>query len=192
LHGPVNIYDATYFTENHLLYADISTIASGTGAGFTPEYSYYRQWTGDIAAQRFWPDSPTIYVIDNGAVEWAFDATSGCVWGLTGAACTKTEPGTSTVKFKVGFSDTGLLADVTWVDGAWQTIAQVNANAAAGLYDGHRYLHVQAQFNSDSTDQPDLTDFSILGEEICTSRSRKYHNQMRRIKHDVSRIYYGR
>lgn len=157
---------AATFDNSHLLYPLWFT-QSGASADVdcAPDIDSYYQETVDIAAQRFWPDSPTIYVIDNALVEWAFNAGAGKVWALTGAACTKTEPGASTVKFKVGYSDTGLHAGATW-DGAWRTIAQVNANAAAGLYDGHRYLHVQAQFNSDATDQPTLTDFTITGSAV--------------------------
>lgn len=158
------VYDATHLTENHLLYVLINSYVFGVGV-FDPQYSFYRQWTGDMAAQRFWPDSPECHIINSaaGAVEYAFDATAGNAWHLAGAAAGRSEPGASTVLFKVGYSDTGLDADVTWVDIAWQTSIQVSINAAAGLYDNHRYLHVKAQFNSDGTVQPSLTDFTING-----------------------------
>jgi hypothetical protein len=111
----------------------------------------------------YWNDSPEIYVINGPGDEFAFDAGAGKTWSLSGASAVLSEPGTSTVKFKVGVSDTGLIADVTWIDALWQTAAQVNANAAGGLYDGRRYVHVKAQFGSDGTDQPTLSSFSILG-----------------------------
>jgi hypothetical protein len=186
------VLDATHFNTTHQLYP-IYVIAHAWVAlnfDYTPDCDEYFQETVVIAAQRFWDDSPTIYVIDNALVEWAFDAGIGNVWSLASASCTKAEPGTSTVKFRVGWSDTGLLAGVTWVDAVPQTIAQINANAAAGLYDDHRFLHVEATFYSAGPDQPDLTDFSITGNAVMSTatRSKDHHDQMRRIKYGSSRI----
>jgi len=128
-----------------------------------PEIDWFRQRTDDgIPAQRFWPDLPYIHVIDNALVEWAFDATLGKTWTLTGASCVKNQ----TVLFKLGVSNSGNDIDVVWIDGAWQTILQVAANAAAGLYDGTRYIHIKAQFVSDGTVQSSLTSFSIIGDTV--------------------------
>lgn len=160
----------------------VSALARHTGT--TSFDAMYCRITG---SGYYWDDSPEIFVIDNALVEWAFDAGLGNVWDLSGASCTKTEPGASTVKFKVGYSDNGLLSGATWPDAIFQTIAQVAANAAAGLYDGHRYLHVIAQFASGGADKPDLTDFSIAGKGV-NPRGQAHHDRMRRIKYGTSRI----
>jgi hypothetical protein len=128
----------------------------------------------------YWNDSPEIYVINAPGDEFAFDAGAGNIWALVSAASVLSEPGTSTVKFKVGVSDTGLLTDVTWIDALWQTIAQVSANAAAGLYNGHRYIHVKTQFNSAGSDQPTLTSFSITGIPASSSGG-KYSSRSTRL-----------
>ncbi len=108
-------------------------------------------------------DSPECGVVDNAAVDWAFDAGPGKIWELLDADCVKSEPGSSSVLFKIGHSLTGNAGDVFWEDATWQTIAQASANAASGNYDGFRYIHVLAQFNSDGTVQPTLSSFSIKG-----------------------------
>lgn len=175
------ILDAVHFPADCDMKPLVSHRSNGVAAGSQPVMDQYYQ----NVAHRYYVDSPTIYVIDNALVEWALDAGVGMMWELINAACTKTEPGTSTVLFKVGVSDTGLLAGVTWVDVAWQTIAQVSANAAAGLYDGRRYVHVQSQFSSAGPDKPDLTDLTINGNAVMTTRTRSkdHHDQMRRIKY---------
>jgi len=150
------------------------------GAGTTTVDDMYCRITG---SGYYWNDNPEIYVIDNALVEWAFDAVTG-TWNLSGASAVLTEPGVSTVKFKVGWSDDGTFVGTTWVDVAWQTIAQVNANAVAGLYDGHRYLHVQAQHHSTGPDQPTLTSFSITG-STGLPRGLTYHNRRRRLRYDI-------
>lgn len=107
----------------------------------------------------YWDDSPTHLIVHSGVVSYAFDAGAGNKWKCLSASASKTEPGTSSIKFKVGYSDDG--STVTWVDGSWQTIAQVSANAAAGNYDDHRYLHAQAQHNSNGDDRTVLASFTI-------------------------------
>jgi hypothetical protein len=158
------IYDATYLNYSHQLRIIITGAIEATPDIWEPEVAWYRQNTDDgIPAQRFWDDSPECRVVDSAAGDWAFDAGAGLTWQLGGASCMKSEPGTSSVLFKLGYSDTGNDADVTWVDTTWQTIAQVDSSAANGDYDGHRYIHVKAQFNSDGTDQPTLTSFTVKG-----------------------------
>ncbi len=162
------ITHSTYFPDN----CDLNPVLYTSGDGTNPATwdcaidSYYQNRTDGIPAQRFWDDSPECGVVDSGAADYAFDAGVGNSWELDEASCVKSEPGTSSVLFKVGYSDTGNDADVTWVDAAWQTISQVDSNAAAGNYDGHRYIHVKAQFNSDGTDQPSLSSFSVTGRRV--------------------------
>ena len=107
----------------------------------------------------YWDDSPEATLVESGQT-YAFDAGAGLIWQLTGGSSTEDGDGGS-VKYKGGYSDDG--STVTWVDGSWQTIAQINTNAAAGNYDGHRYLHFKAQFNSDGSQAPNITDFTISG-----------------------------
>ena len=114
-------------------------------------------------------------VVNNKGVSWALDAGEGKAWKLRDAECEKTEPGSSSVKFKVGVSDTGVHYEAAWKDEKWQTIEQVCANAAVGTYDGHRYIHVKAQFNSDGTDQPTLRSFRIHGSK--TDRETREENK---------------
>jgi hypothetical protein len=160
------IDDPLHFTTTHELYPIIDHGADSTET-FTPEIdSYYQNTTDGIPAQRFWDDSPECGLVDNGAVDYTFDAGDGKEWELAGASCVKSEPGTSSVLFKAGYSDTGDDADVTWVDASWRTIAQVDTNASSGNYDGHRYIHVKAQFNSGGTDQPSLSSFTIHGRKL--------------------------
>jgi len=160
------IRDATYFHENHLLYPIELRYCDATLESFTPEDTRYYQYVTDIVAQRFWPDSPEVLIVNNSGVDWAFDAGFGFVWDWDSASDTKSEPGTSSIKYKVGVSDTGAFGDITWIDATWKTIAEVSANAAAGLYNGYRYTHVKAQFNSDGTDKPTLTDFTMAGTPV--------------------------
>ena len=157
------VRDATYFNENHSLYPVAGMYCPPTTDTFTPDFDKIYQYTNDIPAQRFWSDSPEVLVVDHTGVDWAFDAGASQIWSLWNASCVKSEPGTSSVLFKVGWSNTGNDADVTWVDSSWQTIAQVDTNAAAGNYNGHRYIHVKSQFNSDGTEQPTLSSFTIQG-----------------------------
>jgi hypothetical protein len=162
------IYDATHFNYAHQLFPRSRILHyDWDPTEFTPELGAYFQKTDDgIAAQRFWNDSPEILVVDNAAVDWAFDAGSGYLWQLSDASCMKSEPGTSTIKFKIGGSDTGDDLDVLWLDTTWQTISEVKARAASGAYDANRYIHVKAQFDSDGTDQPTLSSFSIYGAKV--------------------------
>jgi hypothetical protein len=142
----------------------MATCVSTPNTTFDPEATRYYQITDDgISAQRFWDDSPEVLVVDHAGVDWAFDAGAGLLWHIFDADCVKSEPGTSSVKFKLGGSDTGNNADVFWTDTTWLTISEVKARAASGAYDGYRYTHVRAQFNSDGTAQPSLSSFSISG-----------------------------
>jgi hypothetical protein len=153
------VRDATHFSEAHALYPIIENIDSGLSTSFSPSYTHYYQYTGDIAAQVFWPDSPEATLIESGQT-YAFDAGAGNVWALTGASSNEDGDG-GTVKYKGGYSDDG--STITWVDVAWSAIATINTNAGNGDYDGHRYLHFKAQFNSDGTQAPNLTDFTVSG-----------------------------
>ena len=159
------IRDATHFNESDTLYPLIGCYGGRVGTTYSPEITMYYQYTGDIAAQRFWPDSPEFEFRIPGK-EHAFNAGDDCFWNLTGASASESEPGASTVRFKIGYSDTGLQADATW-DGAWLTEAQVNTNAAAGNYDDHQYIHVKVQLNSTGADQPGCSDFTINGAAVC-------------------------
>jgi hypothetical protein len=162
------IYDATHFNYAHQLFPRSRIIHWAMDpTEFTPELGAYFQKTDDgIAAQRFWDDSPECNVVNSGAVDWAFDAGVGQVWEISDASCVKSEPGTSSVKFKIGQSDTGNVADAFWPDPTWLTISEVKARAATGAYDSYQYIHVKAQFNSDGTDQPALSSFSIYGAKV--------------------------
>jgi hypothetical protein len=164
--GVVN--DPTHFNTSHALYpVEACRMVGAVAETFTPQLDRYFQYTQDgIPAQRFWDDSPEVLVVDNAAVDWAFDAGSGYLWQLSDASCVKSEPGTSTIKFKIGGSDTGDDLDVLWLDTTWQTISEVKARAASGAYDANRYIHVKAQFDSDGTDQPTLSSFSIYGAKV--------------------------
>jgi len=151
------------FDSSSLVKPWIYAFRDTNSVDWKPEADNYYQVTDAIPAQRFWPDSPEILVVDHTGVDYAFDAGASHVWDFWNAECVKSEPGTSSVLFKVGWSNTGNDADVTWVDSTWRTIAQVDTNAAAGNYNGHRYIHVKAQFNSDGTDQSTLSSFTIQG-----------------------------
>lgn len=121
--------------------------------------------TIDIAQRTFWNDSPGLLVVDHPEVDWALDAGQGNVWRLSGFASIRSEPGTSSVKFRMGISDTGLPADVRWLDNVWCSSDKIGENAQEGKYNGHRYLHIMAQFNSSGRDRPELTSVSIETEE---------------------------
>jgi hypothetical protein len=157
------ITDATYFPVNSDVYPQLEVSQVTIADPFVIDFTKYYQETSAIPAQRFWSDSPEFYIINSPGDEYAFDAGIGLIWFLTGLSCTKSEPGSSTVKFKIGVSDTGLLVGTTWIDATWKTIAQVNNNALSGLYNGHRYIHIITQFNSSSEYQPTLTNFSLSG-----------------------------
>lgn len=107
----------------------------------------------------YWGDSPEASLVESGQT-YAFDAGGGYKWVLTGASTVEDGDG-GTVKYKVGYSDDG--STITWVDAAWKTAAEVNTNAGNGDYDDHRYLHVKAQYNSDTAQAPSLTSFTISG-----------------------------
>jgi hypothetical protein len=113
-----------------------------------------------------WLDSPEILVVDNDKVQWAFNAGEGKVWKLTGASAAGSQPGTSSIKFKVGLGNSSERSSATWHDeGKWKTISEINAAAENGEFDRYKYIFVSTQFNSDGKDQPALTSFSIHG---CT------------------------
>ncbi len=155
-----------HFDTSHSLKPRVFAGRGTNSENWKPEADRYYQVTTDIPAQRFWNDSPEILVVNNSSVNYAFDAGKGKVWKLRDADCEKSEPGTSSVKFKLGASDTGKHADAAWIDKKWQIIEQGNANAAKGTYDGHRYIHVRAQLNSDGTDQPGLKSFLVHGSRV--------------------------
>ncbi len=161
-------YDAATFNEAHLLKPAVWSDSDVSWSNTVEVTSYYQIGT-DIGYQRFWDDSPELLVVDHAGADWAFDAGAGHYWNLSNASCVKSEPGTSSILFKVGYSDTGDDADVTWVDATWQTISQVDTNAASGSYDGHRHIHVRAQFNSDGTDQPTLTSVTFTGSAVSNT-----------------------
>jgi len=148
------IRDATLFNETHALQPLPEFYSTASADVFDPQITRFYQYTGDMAVQRYYKGSPYGNIIDSaaGAVVYAYDAGVGKTWTLSGAAATISEPSGSSVKFKLGWSNDG--STVTWVDGTWQTIAQVDTNAAGGSYDGHRYIHVMFQENSDGTSQP--------------------------------------
>jgi len=108
----------------------------------------------------FWDDLPWIYVIASEGVEHAFDAGLGETWKLSGASCVS-GPLSSSVLFEFGVSDSGQFLDVDWKDVVFKPIAEIAANAAAGLYDDHRYIHAKAEYVSDGTVQSFLTSLSI-------------------------------
>jgi len=163
--GWISIYsgvvlDAVHFNTTHQLY-HIWAIAhdySTTVLAYTPEVTYWRQVVTAIAAQRFWDDSPTFLLSEDGVVVHAFDAGAGNLWECLGASCVKSLADWTTL-FKAGYSDDGVT--VTWVDPMWRTIGQVDTAAALGSYDGHRFLHVAVQFNSSGAEQPTLTSFTM-------------------------------
>lgn len=113
----------------------------------------------------YWGDSPEADIVDSanigGGESYAFDAGAGGNWTLTGASSVEDGDG-GTNKWKVGFSDAADGSGITW-DAAWRTIAEVNTNAANGDYDGHRYLYVKWQGNSDGTQNVNATSFTISG-----------------------------
>jgi len=165
------IYDATHFNENHQLYPGpvASNVIANTPKTFHPDVNYYRQWLADIAAQRFWPDSPQCNIIDSaaGAVEHVADMGMGRIFVGSGFICTKLEPGISSVKFKAGYGDVPNRISATWISGGtWMTEMELNTQVAAGVLNGHRYLFLKAQFNSDNTVQPALTNIIISGQSV--------------------------
>jgi hypothetical protein len=113
----------------------------------------------------YWDDSPEADIVDSvnigGGESYAFDAAVEKAWVLTGASSVEDGDGGSN-KWKVGFSDNADGTGVTW-DAAWRTIVEVNTNAANGDYNGHRYLYVKWQGNSDSTQNVNVTSFTISG-----------------------------
>jgi len=162
MHSEV-VEDATHFSTTHLLKPVIVYDMQGTSAeSFAPSCDIYKQETD----YRYWASSPAVLLTGEDGVEWTFDAGSGLVWRLTDASCSVSEPDTSTVLFLVGVSNTGALSNVTWINTPFRTISEIQANAASGIYDDYRYIHVKAQLNSDGTDQPRVTSFSIKGAKI--------------------------
>ncbi len=151
------------FDEKTNLWPVIGWYCAQTQDKYTPAVDYYRQWTKDMPAQRYAFTSPEILVAAAKDTAYAFDAGDGKVWKLSGASCEKSEPGRSVIKFKIGCSDTGKSSDVTWIDKKTLRIKEIKANAAAGKYDGHHFIHVKAQLNSFGPDQPSLKSFSIEG-----------------------------
>ena len=151
------------FDEKTNLWPVIGWYCAQTQDRYRPAVDYYRQWTKDMPAQRYAFTSPQILVIAAKNTGYTFDAGEGKVWKLSGASCEKDEPGRSVIKFKVGCSDTGKSSDVTWIDKKTLRIKKIKTNAAAGKYNGHRYIHVKAQLNSFGPDQPGLQSFSIEG-----------------------------
>jgi len=159
--GPVKITGATFAANDDLYPIVAAHILPTANHGFDPECDEYAQLSG--AEERFCLNSPDILLSDDGIVSWAFDAGVVGTWLLTGASDSKSEPGSSSILYKLGVSSSGAIGDVVWKDATWQTIVQVAINAAAGNYDGYRYIHIKAQFNSNSIDQPTLTSFTISG-----------------------------
>lgn len=166
------INDATYFNTAHSLYPVIGILGKDTANIYTwnPENDYYRQETSDIDPQRFWNDSPEIYVINGVGDQFAFDAGAGYVNKFIGASIVSSEPGTSTVKLKGGVSQTGLIADVIWKDDDFVSQDQFVQNAKAGNYSSFRYMHIAAQFNSDGDEQPSLTSITMDGGPVSQWR----------------------
>ena len=98
------------------------------------------------------------------AVEYAFDAGAGRRWKMSAASAVYSEPGTSTVKFRVAMSKTGLWADAYYIHAVPETIAVINAMAAGGAFDRDRFIHVEAHFSNDEDEQPSLTSLTMTGE----------------------------
>jgi len=113
----------------------------------------------------YWSDSPEADIVDSAHTgvgeSYAYDAGVDNAWSLTGASSVEDGDG-GTNKWKVGFSDAADGTGITW-DAAWRTIAEVNTNAGNGDYDGHRYLYVKWQGNSDGTQNVNATSFTISG-----------------------------
>jgi hypothetical protein len=166
--GTIN--DANHFNTKHTLYVGLSATCAVTKDDFNPKATKYWQVTDDISAQRFWDNSPECNIIDSstGKVQYAFDAGSGNVWKLSGASAVVSEPSKSSVKFKIGFSNSPKTSSATWCRrGNWMAIAEVNTTVAAGKLNGRRYIFVKAQFNSDGMVQPSLSSFSIKGAKVA-------------------------
>jgi hypothetical protein len=153
-----------YLDTSHSLKPQVFASRGNNSDNWKPEADRYYQVTAVIPVQRFWNDSPEIHVIASKKVEWAFDAGAGKAWKLTGVSAMGSQPGTSSIRFKVGLSDSPERESATWHDnGNWKTISEINAAAENGEFDGYRYAFVSTQFNSDGKDQPTLTSFSIHG-----------------------------
>lgn len=181
------VRDAVHFNETQDLSFGHTDQDDGSVGAWAHTTDRYYQETSDLAAQIFWTDSPEIRVIAAPGVDYAADAGLGLTYDPRYFAHTATQPGTSAIKYKLGTSATGVEAAVAWIDGVWQTEAQVLANCVAGAYDGKRYVHIKAQFNSDGTDQPSLTSVTLLRGAVPAG-TKAHHDRMRRIKYGWSRI----
>jgi len=159
LWGPAVITGAT-FDKTHLLYPLISVYTNSVG--FNPDVDFYDQIAG--AEERFWDDSPEFLISDDGAVDYALDAGAGATFSFTGFSAVVSEPGTSTVKFKIGYYDGGAPTEgnATW-DGTWRSVAEMDTFLASGAVDGHRYYFLRAQMNSGGADRPTLTSVTFIG-----------------------------
>lgn len=172
------VRDATYFNETHELYLINGVYSEANIEVFEPELSHYYQYTGDIAAQRFWPDSPECNVIDSasGAVEYVVDVGVGNLFYGTGFAATTTESGAHVPKWKMGYGDAADRASATF-DGTWRDEAALTALVAAGTFDGHRYLFLKQQHvSSDGSFRVGVTDVTISGVAPSSSHTLSQSN----------------
>lgn len=121
----------------------------------------------------YWDDSPEADIVDSATIgvgeSYAFDAGAGGQWSLTGASSVEDGDG-GTNRWKVGYSDNPDGTGVTW-DVGWLAIADVNINAAAGNYNGHRYLYVKWQGNSDGTQFVNATSFTVSGTTVLPTHT---------------------
>jgi len=155
------VSDAVHFPVNCDLYPLFDRY--NNNAGFAPQQEYYRQTREDIPFQRFWPTDDYAWVTGEAGVEWALDAGPNSHWVLSGVSAVLTEPGTSTVKFRIALSDTGSWADAEYCHATPEDISVIDAMAAAGEFNKKRYIHVEAHFSNAEDEQPTLSSMTWNG-----------------------------
>ena len=156
LWGPAEIAD---FGVSDLFYPLANVYCNRTN--FNPDVDFYDQIVG--SEERFCLDSPECNIIDHsaGTVEFCLDAGLGSTWDLSAFSAVDTGDGGS-VKFRAAYGDAPDREFATWIQGgAWLTEAELNTNI--NDLDGHRYVFLQAQFNSDGTQRPTLMSVTFTG-----------------------------
>lgn len=157
-------YAALAFGSLHVV---ITAVAWNSGISLVAPVDAFTQNSGGV----YWDDSPEADIVDSanigGGESYAFDAGVGKTFSFTGASSVEDGDG-GTNKWKVGFSANPDGTGIAW-DAGWCLMAGVGgiaANAANGNYDGTRYLYVKWQGNSDGTQQPNATSFTISGSAV--------------------------
>lgn len=104
--------------------------------------------------KRYAGDSPQAKFIDVGET-YSFDAGAGSKMTASAFSATEVVEGTATIKYRYAKNNIGDYP-TEWSD--WMSEAEFDTACANGQVGGNRFLFVQAQFNSDTTDDATLND----------------------------------